>query len=94
MLLSAHREKFSVSTAGLGQVLARDDLLVLSQVVLALQLPFAMFPLLNLTGSKRLMGERVNPLALAAAGWASALLITAMDVWGLPGAVADLAAVI
>jgi manganese transport protein len=60
------------------------DLLTLSQVVLALQLPFAMFPLLGFTSSRRRMGEWRNGWFLTAAGWASALLITAMDAWGLP----------
>jgi manganese transport protein len=60
------------------------DLLTLSQVVLALQLPFAMFPLLHFTSSKRRMGMWKNGWFLLAAGWASALLITAMDLWGLP----------
>ena len=60
------------------------DLLVLSQVVLALQLPFAMFPLLQFTTSRRRMGEWKNGWFLLIAGWASAILITAIDVWGLP----------
>jgi len=60
------------------------DLLTLSQVVLALQLPFAMFPLLHFTSSKLRMGKWKNGLVLLAAGWASAILITAMDVYGLP----------
>ena len=60
------------------------DLLILSQVVLALQLPFAMFPLLQFTNSRRRMGEWRNGWFLLIAGWASAILITAIDVWGLP----------
>jgi len=60
------------------------DLLTLSQVVLALQLPFAMFPLLHFTSSGRRMGKWRNGWFLLAAGWASAILITAMDVYGLP----------
>jgi manganese transport protein len=60
------------------------DLLTLSQVVLALQLPFAMFPLLHFTSSSRRMGAWKSGWFLLAAGWASALLITAMDLWGLP----------
>jgi len=59
------------------------DLLTLSQVVLALQLPFAMVPLLHFTSSGRRMGKWKNPWFLLAAGWASAALITAMDVFGL-----------
>ncbi|MDP9121207.1 MAG: Nramp family divalent metal transporter [Acidobacteriota bacterium] len=60
------------------------DLLTLSQVVLALQLPFAMFPLLRFTSSRRRMGAWRNGWFLSTAGWGSALLITAMDVYGLP----------
>jgi len=60
------------------------DLLTLSQVVLALQLPFAMFPLLHFTSSRKRMGSWKNGWFLLIAGWASAILITAMDVYGLP----------
>ena len=61
-----------------------NDLLTLSQVVLALQLPFAMFPLLHFTSSRRRMGQWRNGPFLLIAGWGSALLITAVDIWGLP----------
>ncbi len=60
------------------------DLLTLSQVVLALQLPFAMFPLLQFTSSRKRMGLWKNGWFLLATGWSSAVLITAMDVYGLP----------
>jgi manganese transport protein len=60
------------------------DLLTLSQVVLALQLPFAMFPLLQFTGSYKRMGRWRLGGFLLSAGWASAILITAMDIYGLP----------
>jgi len=60
------------------------DLVNLSQVVLALQLPFAMFPLLHFTSSRARMGAWKNGWFLMMAGWGSALLITAMDIWGLP----------
>jgi len=60
------------------------DLLTLSQVVLALQLPFAMVPLLCFAGSRRRMGSWKAGWLLCAAGWASAALITAMDVVGMP----------
>jgi manganese transport protein len=61
-----------------------NDLLTLSQVVLALQLPFAMFPLLHFTSSRKRMGAWRNGWFLLVAGWGSALLITALDVYGLP----------
>src|SRR6266567_3471096 len=60
------------------------DLLTLSQVVLALQLPFAMFPLLHFTSSGKRMGQWENGKILLIAGWASAILITVMDIFGLP----------
>jgi manganese transport protein len=60
------------------------DLLTLSQVVLALQLPFAMFPLLHFTSLRSRMGRWRAGWFLLAAGWASAILITAMDLYGLP----------
>lgn len=64
-----------------------NDLLTLSQVVLALQLPFAMFPMLHLTSSKKRMGEWRNGWILMVAGWGSALLIAAMDLYGLPDSI-------
>jgi len=60
------------------------DLLTLSQVVLALQLPFAMFPLLHFTSSRKRMGIWKNGWLLLITGWGSAILITAMDICGLP----------
>ena len=70
------------------------DLLVLSQVILALQLPFAMFPLLHFTSSRKRMGKWRNGWFLMVAGWASALLITGMDIYGLPEALRGAWAVI
>ena len=61
-----------------------NDLLTLSQVVLALQLPFAMFPLLHFTSSSQKMRGWKNGWLLMAGGWGSAILITALDIWGLP----------
>src|SRR5215467_5055231 len=61
-----------------------NDLLTLSQVVLALQLPFAMFPLLHFTSSRKRMGAWKLGWILLIAGWGSAIFITAMDIYGLP----------
>jgi manganese transport protein len=60
------------------------DLLTLSQVVLAMQLPFAMFPLLQFTSSGKHMGKWKNGWFLLITGWGSAILITLMDIYGLP----------
>jgi manganese transport protein len=64
-----------------------NDLLTLSQVVLALQLPFAMFPLLQFTSSRKRMGDWKLGWFLLTAGWASAVLITVMDIYGLPDSI-------
>jgi len=64
-------------------------LMVLSQIVLALQLPFAMFPLLHFTSSQRRMGKFANGWFLLAAGWGSAVLITALALYGLPEVLPD-----
>ena len=63
-----------------------NDLLTLSQVVLALQLPLAMFPLLHFTSSRKRLGKWKSRGFLMVAGWTSAILITALDVYGLPDA--------
>src|SRR3989441_4048494 len=76
---------FIIGLHGEGSV---TDLLVLSQVVLALQLPFAMFPLLHFTSSRARMGRWRSGWFLLAGGWASAILITAMDLYGLPESLA------
>jgi manganese transport protein len=65
------------------------DLLTLSQVVLAIQLPLAMFPLMAFAASRRRMGDQRIGWFLIATGWASCLMITALDIYGLPDAVHD-----
>jgi len=64
-----------------------NDLLTLSQVILALQLPFAMFPLLHFTSSSKRMGPWTNGWFLLATAWGSAIFITAMDLYGLPDSI-------
>src|SRR5665213_2287988 len=77
-----------IGVRGTGSV---NDLLVLSQVILALQLPFAMFPLLHFTSRRKFMGSWRSGWFLLTAGWATAIIITVMDVYGLPGALHDVA---
>ncbi len=62
-----------------------NDLLTLSQVILAMQLPFAMFPLLHFTSSKEKMGKWKLGWFLLIAGWGTAITITVMDIISLPG---------
>jgi manganese transport protein len=55
---------------------AVDQLLVLSQVVLSLQLAFAVIPLVTFTSDRRLMGEFVNPpWVIALAGLVTAIIV-------------------
>jgi manganese transport protein len=60
------------------------DLVNLSQVILGLMLPLALFPLLLFTSSRRRMGQWVNGSFLLILGWGSVVLITAMDLYSLP----------
>jgi manganese transport protein len=56
-------------------------LLVLSQVVLSLQLPFAMFPLLRLTGRADIMGNFRNTSATSVLCWGLFLVISTANLW-------------
>lgn len=60
---------------------ASGSLLILSQVVLSLQLPFAMFPLIALTSSRARMGAFANRPWLVAAAYGVAGVITALNLW-------------
>jgi manganese transport protein len=62
-----------------------NDLLTLSQVVLGIQLPLAMIPLLHFTSSKARMGKFANGKFLLIAGWTSCALITSLDNYYLIG---------
>ncbi|MDP9158708.1 MAG: Nramp family divalent metal transporter [Acidobacteriota bacterium] len=57
------------------------DLLVLSQVILSMQLSFAVFPLVMFTSDKRKMGEFVNAPWLKILAWTTAIFIAALNVW-------------
>lgn len=57
------------------------SLLVFSQVVLSLQLPFAVIPLVMFTSDRRLMGEFVNPLWLKLLAWTAAIIISGLNLW-------------
>jgi manganese transport protein len=50
-------------------------LLLLSQVILSLQLPFAMVPLIRFTSDRLKMGEFATPLWMATLAWATASVI-------------------
>ena len=48
-----------------------------------------MFPLLHFTSSRKCMGKWRIGWFLLIAGWGSALLITAMDIYGLPDSLVE-----
>ena len=56
-------------------------LLILSQVILSLQLSFAVVPLVRFTGERRKMGEFANPLWLKLLAYLVALVIGSLNVW-------------
>jgi manganese transport protein len=60
-----------------------EKLLLLSQVILSLQLSFAVVPLVLFTGSKEKMGEFVNSPWLKALSWSVATLIAGLNGWFL-----------
>ena len=57
------------------------QLLVFSQVILSLQLSFAVIPLIMFTSDRRLMGEFVNPRWLKVLASAVAVIIVSLNVW-------------
>jgi manganese transport protein len=59
-----------------GQMLG---LLVLSQVILSLQLPFAIIPLVQTTGDRRLMGEFANRGFLKGLAWLCAAVVVGLN---------------
>jgi manganese transport protein len=56
-------------------------LLILSQVILSLQLPFAVFPLVMFTGDPHKMGRFVNPPWVKALAWIVAVIIGSLNVY-------------
>ncbi|CAN5533279.1 Nramp family divalent metal transporter [soil metagenome] len=56
-------------------------LLTITQVILSMQLPFAVFPLVAFTSSRERMGENVNPRWMAALGWMTGIVITILNVY-------------
>ena len=55
-------------------------LMVLSQVVLSFQLPFAMVPLVRFAGSRRLMGDFVLAGAWKTAVWVAVFLVIGLNI--------------
>ena len=56
-------------------------LLILSQVVLSLQLSFAVFPLVSFTANRAKMGDLVAPRWMQVLAWAVAVIIATLNAW-------------
>ena len=56
-------------------------LLILSQVILSMQLSFAVFPLVAFTSNRRIMGQFANALWLKLLAWTVAIVIAGLNVW-------------
>jgi manganese transport protein len=57
------------------------NLLILSQVILSLQLSFAVFPLVMFTSDRLKMGEFVNGLTVKCLAWFIAIVIASLNAW-------------
>lgn len=57
------------------------QLLILSQVILSLQLSFAVFPLVQFTSNKTKMGEFTNPTWLKLVAWTIAFVIAGLNAY-------------
>jgi len=56
-------------------------LLILSQVILSLQLSFAVFPLVMFTSDRLKMGQFVNAIWVKVLAWTVALVIASLNAW-------------
>jgi manganese transport protein len=56
-------------------------MLIFSQVLLSLQLPFAIVPLVHFTSDRAKMGALANSLWLKIAAWATAAFVVMLNVW-------------
>ncbi len=56
-------------------------LLILSQVILSMQLPFAVIPLIRFTGDSRRMGGFANRAWVRVLAWSAAAVIIGLNLW-------------
>ena len=50
-------------------------------MILSLQLPFAVFPLVMFSGDRKKLGELAAPLWMRALAWPVAVIIAALNAW-------------
>ena len=66
------------------------DLLLLSQVIISMQLPFAVIPLIHFTNDRRRMGSFANRAWVKVLSWSCAAVILVLNFWLAGQAVIDL----
>jgi manganese transport protein len=71
----------AVIVAGIAGERGVGQLLILSQVILSLQLSFAVVPLVIFTGDKRKMGQFVNRAWLLIIAWAITIIIIILNIY-------------
>ena len=57
------------------------QLIILSQVILSMQLPFAIIPLVHFTNDPKRMGPFANPGWVKALAWTTAVVIVGLNLW-------------
>jgi manganese transport protein len=72
-----------IGLAGEGRV---ESLLLWSQVILSLQLGFACWPLVRMSGDSRLMGVFVAPRWILVLGWIATAMVVCASLWFVVGA--------
>ncbi len=77
-LLAVTPAALTIYLAGEG---ATSRLIILSQVILSMQLPFAIIPLIHFTSDRRRMGVFANRLWVKVLAWCSAAAIVVLNAW-------------
>jgi manganese transport protein len=84
---------FAITPAALTIYFAGDTgsykLILLSQVILSLQLPFAVIPLVHLTSSRKRMGSFANGPWLKSGAWFCAVFILSLNIWLIQSQVSE-----
>jgi manganese transport protein len=70
---------------------ATYQLIILSQVVLSMQLPFAIIPLIHFTNDRQRMGVFANKLWVRTLAWMTATVIVGLNIWLARQSVSELA---
>jgi manganese transport protein len=71
----------AVITVSISGAKGTYDLIILSQVILSMQLPFAVIPLIRFTSDRTRMGEFANQLWVKVLAWSAAVVILALNFW-------------